>query len=136
MSVFAPEKVHWEVRPDGSIHAEGFGDMTLDVMAEIELMERAERVDQSVARLNIAQMNKDLGERRLMECGQVIAEIDVDDYDRQAELEPGCWTDKGFIKEFTKLIPESKVTSRPENVTVLHPGMPGKPKTLDLEPET
>lgn len=114
------------VRPDDSIHHAEYGDLTLDVMAELAEMEKAARVEASVERLKIARQNREQGPSRHTLFGRVIAEVSEQDYDDQERLEPGCWTDKGFVKEFTKLIPESKVESKPDNPTILHPGLPGR----------
>lgn len=115
-----------EFREDGSVWHPDFGDLTLDVLAEVAAMEKADRVEESVARLAIARESAALGPRRNMAFGRVVAEIDAQDYDDQAALEPGCWEDKGFVQEFTKLIPESAVESRSDKIVSRVAAMPWK----------
>lgn len=107
---------------ENAIYHPEVGDLTLEVMAELAALEKAERIEASVARLQIAKDNREIGPRRHMEFGVVVAEIDVQDYDDQERLEPGYWTDPNSVKEFVKLIPESRVVSKPDRLTIRHPG--------------
>ena len=114
-----------EMREDGTIHHPAYGDITLDVMAELAEMEKTARVEASVERLQIAKENAAIGPRRNMMFGRVVAEIPTQDYLDQEELEPGCWTDKAFLKDFTKAMPTAKVESRSDKTVVRTPGLGG-----------
>lgn len=112
------------LRPDNTIYHPDFGDLTLDVMAELAELEKAERVEASVERLAIARENRIQGPHRFLKFGRVIAEIPEQDYDDQERLEPGYFTDPNSIKEFVKLVPETKVESVPGKPSITHPGLP------------
>lgn len=117
-----------EIREDNTIHHPAFGDITLDVIAEFEELQKQDRVEASVERLRIAKENKEIGPRRDMMFGRVTAEIPVQDFADQEELEPGCWSDPNFLKDFVKAMPTAKVESRSDKIQVRAPGTEGLSK--------
>jgi hypothetical protein len=110
-------RVEYEVLDDGRVIHPELGDLTAEVYAAIEEHNQAERIKAASDQLQIARENG-VRERRNLSFGKVVAEVSLQHYLDQQRLEPGCWTDKGFIKDFTKHVPEAAVKSRSDRVGV------------------
>lgn len=114
-----------EIGKDFSIKHPTYGDLTMGVKAELEAILEEERALASIERLEIAKANRRIGNRRVMEFGEIVATIPAVDFHQQEALEPGCWTDEGFIEEAVKRVPEWKVTSKTDKISIINPGLHG-----------
>lgn len=108
------------------IIVEGYGDMTVEVAAELALLrqeENARLLRQAASRQRrIAAASREAGN---LACGHLVAQIDAPIYDYWQRREGrGFWSDKSNLKYMLKRHPELAVRSRSRRASIVNPGLP------------
>lgn len=75
---------------------------------ELRMQVAKEKVEYANRAAQIARVNQQLIPDYIDGVGQKIASIDARTYFRFHQEMPGCWSDKGFLREFVRDNPEAR----------------------------
>lgn len=96
----------------GRIWSPKYGDLTLMVIAEREELKKQQRYDAALAQIEIAAASSKANGLLPFKFGRTVAQVDEQDFAEQEKLEPGCWKDPNFVKDFVKHNPAAKAPER------------------------
>ena len=88
---------------------DSLGDMAGPVLDEFRMGWQMQRTMAELSQKRIAQANHAIEAATVEGIGQHIGSIDLDVYLANNAALPGCWQDRGFVKEFLKKNEECRV---------------------------
>lgn len=110
--------------PDTTADSLGLTRKQEEGVREVLMLWQMQRRKLAMARMH--QMARSGGERRLLSMGEVGMQIMPESYHHWGlKLGYECWSDETFCREYLRDVPESRVRSHADNLTLRVPGLAG-----------